>query len=400
MIAKNKYIIILIVFASLLVACNKNEKGSYKIEYGDFVQTVTETGELEAVNVRSFVMPRFGRYWYQKRIIGLLEHGENVQAGDSIIQFDPADVMRFILDRETRIEVEKANLEKIKVDIDNRRSDYQSTLRSEQASFDLKTLEVEQFRFESDRAREIKELEFEQAKIRLEKVKRSIEHYNIISEKQLQIQQILVDRIEREINAAIEVIPELTIRTPISGIFQIANKHRSRDQLQLGDQVTMGNRLGNVPDLSIMKVVTVINEADFLKVSPGQNVNVRLDALPDVVFEGKVASMSRLCRPITWGARRKVFDVEVELLVSDERLKPGMTVSCEYISAQLSDVYSIPLQCLMFEDDRHYIFIEERGNIKKTEVIPGPTNNTHVVVEGNIERGQKVIPVNELSNLD
>jgi HlyD family secretion protein len=30
-------------------------------------------------------------------------------------------------------------------------------------------------------------------------------------------------------------------------------------------------------------------------------------------------------------SRQKVFDVEVNVLKSDARLKPGMTVSCEFI---------------------------------------------------------------------
>jgi hypothetical protein len=387
---------IAITFLLLLISsCSKQEESAPRVRQGSFIQTVTETGELEAVNMRSFVMPRYGRYWYEKKIIGLLDHGSVVNAGDSLIQFDPAEVMRFILDRETRLEVEKANLEKTIVEIENRKSDLNSTLRSEQAAFNLKKLEVDQFNFESERARQIKQLEFDQAKIRLEKVKRSIEHYKIISNNQLRIQEINLNRIQQEIKNAYEVIPELTIRTPIPGIFQVATKRRSRDRIQIGDEVSMGNRLGNVPDLTWMKASTVINEADFMKVYIGQKVNVRLDALPNVVFEGEVTNMSKLCRPIDNNSRRKVFDVEVKLVVSDERLKPGMTVSCEYICAELENVYYVPLQCLYRNEDRHYIFTKKSGNIEKIEVKPGPSNNTHVVVTGNIEQGLKLIPVDE-----
>ena len=58
---------------------------------------------------------------------------------------------------------------------------------------------------------------------------------------------------------------------------------------------------------------------------------VRLDALPKVAFDGKVTYIGKLCRQKERNSRQKVFDVEVEILKPDERLKPGMTVSCEFL---------------------------------------------------------------------
>lgn len=80
-----------------------------------------------------------------------------------------------------------------------------------------------------------------------------------------------------------------------------------------------------------MKAVTTVNETDFTKIHKGQKVRIRLDAMPDVSFEGKVSFISVLCRQMDNNDFRKVFDVEVTLTESDQRLKPGMTVSCEFI---------------------------------------------------------------------
>jgi RND family efflux transporter MFP subunit len=389
---KIRILIVLSVLLSLvLLSCTPEKSGEYTVKKGDFTQTVTETGELMAVNTRAFVMQRFGRYWYEMRIIGLLEHGTRVQAGDSIIQFDPSEVQKFIIDRETQYETQKANLEKILVEIDNRNNELQSTLKSEEASFELKKIEVEQYRFESERAKKRKAIEFEQAKIRLEKVKKSIEFYQVISEKQLQIQKIRVQQIRDQINEAYQVLDQLTIRTPIPGIFQIARKRRSRQQIAIGDEVYVGNSLGNVPDLTWMKVNTVINEADFMKVKTGQKVNVRLDALPDVTFDGEVSSISKLCRPLDNDSRQKVFDVEVNMLVSDQRLKPGMTVSCEFICKQLSNVLYVPGNYIEIENDKRYVYRKTAGGSKKTEVITGQANNRFIVIESGLTKGQKII---------
>jgi multidrug resistance efflux pump len=126
-------------------------------------------------------------------------------------------------------------------------------------------------------------------------------------------------------------LPALTIRTPISGVFQIDKNRMTDDLVKLGDNVYAGTNMANVPDLTHMKVNTFINETDFLKIRLGQKVAVRLDALPKIVFDGEIAYIGKLCRLKDPKSKQKVFDLEVNMLKPDERLKPGMTVGCEFL---------------------------------------------------------------------
>lgn len=294
-------------------------------------KTIIETGELAAINSQAFVLSRYGRHFYEMRIIGILEHGSIVEAGDSIIQLDPTEINKFILERETNLETQMANLEKLHVDQANTMNDMESRIKSEEASFELKKLELESARFETDRYKRIKELEFEQAQITMAKEKKKIELTKIIQQNDLKIQELRVEQIKREIDNAINLLPALTIRTPISGIFQIARNRRTGALVKVGDDVYPGNNMANVPDIRWMRVNTQISETDFLKIHTGQKVAVRLDALPEVSFEGEVAYIGKLCHPLDGNSKQKVFDVEVNILKPDERLKPGMTVSCEFL---------------------------------------------------------------------
>jgi len=294
-------------------------------------RTIIETGELAAVNSKSFVLTRYGQYWYEMRIIGILEHGAIVQAGDSIIQLDPTEIKKFIIEREGNLETQQATLEKMYVDQANNRSDADSKIKNEMATFDLRKIELAASRFESERIRQIKELEFKQAEITLAKELRKLELSKIIQENDLKIQEIRVKQIETEVSNAYNIIPQLTIRTPISGVFQIERTWRSGELLKVGDNIYTGNNMANVPDLKWMKVNTFINENDFLKIKTGQKVRVRLDAMPKVEFEGEIAYIGKLCRLKEQKSRQKGFDVEVNILKPDERLKPGMTVSCEFL---------------------------------------------------------------------
>ncbi len=318
---------LLLISVLLLPACDKISSGKERKTPG---HRIVETGELSAIDTRTFMAERLGRRWNQMKIIGLLPHGTAVKAGDSIIQFDPVDVRRFIVDKEGDLETQMANLEKMKVDHESRRFDLASTLKSETAAFELKKLELEASRFESEKIREIKDLEFEQAKIGYNRVLRRIELNKVNERLEMKRQLLRIEDLKQDIADAYNIIDRLTVRTPIDGVFQIALHERTGLMLKLGDDVYAGNKLGEVPDLKWMKVMTTISENDFLKIAEGQEVTVRLDALPNVAFKGEIMYVGKLCRPKEWGSKQKVFDVEVKMLDSDERLKPGMTVSCEY----------------------------------------------------------------------
>ena len=222
--------------------------------------TIIETGELAAINSVSFVIPRYGRRWNEMKIIGLLNHGAIVKKGDSVAQFDPADINKYILERESNLETQMAALEKLYIEQENRRQENESRIKNELASYDLKKIEQEATRFESERAQQIKKLEFEQATINLKKEKRILELNEKINEKNLRIQEIRVEQTKKDIEDSKALIPLLTLRTPVSGVFQIEINRRggTRDIYKLGDNIYAGNNLANVPELEFMKVYIVL----------------------------------------------------------------------------------------------------------------------------------------------
>lgn len=296
-------------------------------------KTIIETGELAAINTKSFVLPRYGMRWFEMRIIGILEHGTMVNPGDSIVQLDPSEINKFILEQESDLENQQAALEKLHVDQENKIYDLESNIKSQTASFNLKKIELEASRFEPERTKKIKELEFKQAEITLAKEKRRLELTKVVNECDLKVQKIRVTRVENDIKHAHNILSMLTWRTPIGGVFQVGKNRRTDTPIKIGDSLYPGTNVGNVPELKWMKVNTYVNETDFLKIKKGQKVAVRLDAMPSLVFDGEIEYISKLCYIKNEKTRQKVFDVEVKLLKSDERLKPGMTVSCEYLES-------------------------------------------------------------------
>lgn len=390
----------IILFFAILVSfsCRKSTLGEYSVMEGPFRQTITQTGELVAVNASYVTMPRINYvYGFNFKLIGLQEHGKHVQKGDSVVKIDPSSIHKYIIEKEESRENEIAASNKQIVQMENNLQDRRAQLKNEQASYDLKKLELERFSFESESKRRVKELEFKQAELRLAKVKRSMVLRPKLDSLDYRIQKIKVMQRDIEVKSAKETLKLLLIRSPGDGIFQIGDNMRTGQTIRVGDDVYIGSMIARIPDIKWMKVMTFVNETDITKVAPGMKVVIRLDALPSVPFNGVVTEISKIC---TDREKEKVFKVQVKVTESDLRLKPGMTVSCEYVCHESSDARFVPNKCLYSDEMHSYLFFKKGKSIKKVEVERGPSNSYYTIVKGDLRPGQTLeLPENIINNI-
>lgn len=380
---------------------NTNSNADLCIQKGDFTATLNESGELMAVNARSVLVPYIGwKYGWQFKITGMLDHGTQVHKGDSIVQIDPANVLKCLLEQQTLLETEQANLNKLKVETECRSKELEAQLMEVQADYNLKKLELEKYEFESERKKQIKQLEFQQSGIHLNRIKKALELETEICKNSLKIQQIKVSQIKTNVRDAQQAIKKLTICSPIDGIYQISKNRRTQQLYRMGDDTYQGAELALVPDLSIIKVISTINETDIAKVRHGQKALVRLEAFPEKAFKGRVSEIGKLSYKKEATSNIKVFDLELVLDYSDPVLKPGMTVSCEVFYAELKDVYYVDNCCLKRVDDTFYLQINQNNSWHELPVEIGPRNNNCTVVYGDFQKGTKLsVPAYKTSSL-
>ena len=389
------YLLMTVLFM-LPVSCSKKQGSGYSVLKGPFRQSVIETGELQAVNASTISMPRINYiYGYNFKIVGLAEHGKSVRKGDPVINVDPSSVQKYIIEKRESLENEIASANKLKAQLINNLQDLKAQLRNEQASYEIKKLEMQSSAFETPGKRKVIELEFRQSEIRLNKIKRNLELRPRLDSLDYRIQQIKVKQKENELKAAQETLDQMTVYSPLDGIFVIEVNYRTGQPIKIGDEVYLGNPVAKIPDIRTMKVKGIVLENDISKIKPGQNVIVRLDALPSVPFHGKINYISKVC---VNQENKKVFLTEVLISESDLRLKPGMTVSCEYITYEGEDEFYVPNNCILEENKHFYLFTRKRGKIRKTEVKTGPSNNMYTIVSGDLRSGQALeLPENILT---
>ncbi|PLY16155.1 efflux RND transporter periplasmic adaptor subunit [Sulfurimonas xiamenensis] len=98
-------------------------------------------------------------------------------------------------------------------------------------------------------------------------------------------------------------------------------------------------------DLTKMKVILSVDEADIGEVKEGQKVEFNVDAYPEKKFHGIITQI-RLNSEIINGV--VTYNTVVEVDNSDLLLHPGMTVSASITTAILDSVLSVPNAALRF----------------------------------------------------
>ncbi len=116
----------------------------------------------------------------------------------------------------------------------------------------------------------------------------------------------------KEIETSGKAKDHITIRAPHGGIV-------TKKRVQLGTYVKTGQELYEVVDLTQVWVELLAFERDLPLLKFGQKVEVRVDAIPGKVFEGRISLLDPEIDP-----RTRTLPLRVVLENKDLRIRPGM----------------------------------------------------------------------------
>jgi multidrug resistance efflux pump len=101
----------------------------------------------------------------------------------------------------------------------------------------------------------------------------------------------------------------------------------------VGDQVWGGARVIEVADMDNIIARLEIKENDLSRVQQGQTVTFRMDAYPDIEFNGVIKELSKVVRIKSQNQPSKILDAQVEISNSDKAImRPNMSIKAEISS--------------------------------------------------------------------
>ncbi|MFC1724022.1 efflux RND transporter periplasmic adaptor subunit [candidate division KSB1 bacterium] len=383
-------IVILLLFMILVSACKHSlneEIDCYTVKKSNFIISVTETGELEAVNSKMIFAPPIP--WHivsNLKITKMVEDGKQVEKDEVLMEFDKSDVLKTISDAEAELEIAKSELRKTKANHESQLDELVTNLAIANLNHKISELNLKLKKYDAEVERKRIELDLEKATINLDKAQQEIENKKSIQKEEINTLDLKVLQAQNKLDEAKLTMEMLTVKAPNPGIAIVEKNWRTGEKFTVNDQTWPGYPLVGLPDLSLMRVKVPINEVDIAKMGMDQKVIVKLDAYPDSSYSGHVTDIATLARLKDRESKVKVFDIIALMDGNDEKLIPGMTVSCEIIVNNILETISIPLDALFKKDGENIVYLKNGSGFEPRKVKLGEENDNFVIiVEGLVE---------------
>ncbi len=191
-----------------------------------------------------------------------------------------------------------------------------------------------------------------------------------------------------------------TITSPIDGI--VLSKEVEEGQT-VASSFSTPTLFKIAQDLTNMRVIADVDEADIGEVKEGQRVTFTVDAYPNDTFEGTVTQVRQQA---TTESNVVTYEVVIGARNDDLKLKPGLTANATIYTMELRDVLAVTAKALRFHPNENMlnegetitdvdapqkVWVKEGPNIKALAVETGMTNGTLTQILSGVSAGTKVL---------
>ncbi len=191
-----------------------------------------------------------------------------------------------------------------------------------------------------------------------------------------------------------------TITAPIDGV--VLSKEVEEGQT-VASSMTTPTLFIIAQDLTDMRVIADVDEADIGGVIEGQRVSFTVDAFPDDTFSGQVTQVRQ---EATTESNVVTYEVVISAPNEDLKLKPGLTANVTIFTEEKDDVLTVPAKALRFSPSeallqegetiedvqaQHKLWVREGKTFKAYPVEVGTTNGTLAEIVSGIDEGTVVL---------
>ena len=189
-----------------------------------------------------------------------------------------------------------------------------------------------------------------------------------------------------------EDLSRTTIVSPIDGRVVQLNAHEG-EVVVTGTMNNPGSVIAVIADLSEILVEAEVGETEVVAVRTGQKARVKIDAVADKEYRGRVVEIgsSASVRQQGGGSGIRYFKVKVAIEDADDRLRPGMSAQVAIVTSVAANAVTVPIQAVMGAQNKKHVFLVKGEKAKLVEVTTGISDATHVAVLKGLAKDDPVI---------
>jgi membrane fusion protein, copper/silver efflux system len=169
------------------------------------------------------------------------------------------------------------------------------------------------------------------------------------------------------------------------GVYAPASGVLTELGIREGAQITSGNALMQITDLSQVWLVAEVPESDTSILKPGLDAEVHLQSFAGEVFKGKVTYLY----PTLNGVSR-TLQVRVELPNQANRLRPGMYGNVVF-TGQAYSALSIPSESIIATGKRKIVIVKEAHGYRPVEITSGQERDSLTEIVSGLSEGEEVV---------
>lgn len=340
-------------------------QGTTRVTRGDLIEVASVSGTIEP-NMQVDVHSRTAG----EVVEVLVEQGDVVLSEAVLFRLDPTDAQRALRSAKSEVARAQASVAEARAQL----SVSQTSLRHSTETARLSDRGVELGLSAPDTARE-------SARDRdVAKDEVSLRRAQIASaQAQLEVAKVSVEDAQR-------TLERTEIKAPFAGTVLSVGVEKGTIITSPMSNVSGGTTLLTFADLTDLRVIGQLDEAQIGRVKVDQTVSFRVDAYPARTFEGHVHRVSPLG---TVDSNVVVFDVEI--VVSDAAahlLRSGMSADVEIVTAQQQDALQVPLAAIRSRGSLREVQLADGS---RREIKTGATDGTHIVVLEGLSEGDVIV---------
>ena len=142
-----------------------------------------------------------------------------------------------------------------------------------------------------------------------------------------------------------------------------------------------------ISDLTTVWIVCDVYESDMANVRIGQSADIKLNAYPNKVLNGKISNIGSILDPNIRTAK-----VRIEVANPGEMMHPGMFATATLYGKEKQTYTALPASAIVHLHDRDWVFVPVQDKFKRIQVVSGEQlpNNMQEVISG-LQPGQQVV---------
>ncbi len=199
---------------------------------------------------------------------------------------------------------------------------------------------------------------------------------------------------EARLNSAQATLDYTVVRAPIDGVVIERN-------IEVGEMVAPGGftsqqstgSIVRIADPASLEVEADINESYIARLRLGQRVSIRVDAVPDFDYSGRLRQIVP-----TADRQRAVVQVKVSIDNRDERLVPDMSCTVTFLEEGIDETelvqppkLLVPEEAIQYAGGATFLFRVDGGMLRRVRVGLGEAAAGRVEVLEGVSGGETVV---------